>query len=333
MSGQERSNFSAALETLVEQIKADRSVLAVILCGSLSHDTVWAKSDIDLLLVTTDDRLTNRSDMALNADGVYVHAILMPRVQFRKLVEGSLHQSFAHSFLAKGRLLYTRDEVIAELCGRLSEIGARDTHLQLLRAGLAVLGPLHKAHKWFITRGDLDYAALWLLYAATPLAKIEVLSAGELMDREVIPHAARLNPGFFKTIYVDVLNTPKSRTAVKSALDATDAYFSARIPALFGLVLKYFEDAGETRSASEVDAHFARTFGIDGVTLACEYLADQGLLGKAAVPARATKKSTALLQELAFFHIAETDEWEPALAPTKPSARSHRSGRRVGKTG
>ena len=37
-------------------MKEDRSVLAAILCGSLSHDTVWAKSDIDLALVTIDDK-------------------------------------------------------------------------------------------------------------------------------------------------------------------------------------------------------------------------------------------------------------------------------------
>ena len=48
--------FNLALESLVEQVKTDRSVLAAILCGSLSHDKVWAKSDIDLVLVTIDDK-------------------------------------------------------------------------------------------------------------------------------------------------------------------------------------------------------------------------------------------------------------------------------------
>src|SRR5262245_58361738 len=48
--------FTEALDTLVEQVKGDRSVLAAILCGSLSHDAVWAKSDIDLVLVTIDDK-------------------------------------------------------------------------------------------------------------------------------------------------------------------------------------------------------------------------------------------------------------------------------------
>jgi uncharacterized protein len=47
--------FSEALDALIDQVRGDRSILAAILCGSLSHDTVWAKSDIDLVLVTIDD--------------------------------------------------------------------------------------------------------------------------------------------------------------------------------------------------------------------------------------------------------------------------------------
>ena len=54
--GAVRQQFTAALDALVEQVKGDRSILAAILCGSLSHDTVWAKSDIDLVLVTIDDK-------------------------------------------------------------------------------------------------------------------------------------------------------------------------------------------------------------------------------------------------------------------------------------
>src|SRR5438094_1186392 len=104
-----QQKFTEALQTLVEQVKGDRSILAAILCGSLAHDKVWAKSDIDLVLVTIDDRKADRSDVALYADGVNVHAFLMPRADFRKSVEGSIRNSFTHSFLTKGRLLYTHD--------------------------------------------------------------------------------------------------------------------------------------------------------------------------------------------------------------------------------
>src|SRR5262249_59090575 len=113
---------------------------------------------------------------------------------------------------------YAPDPTIADLCARLHEIGDRDTRVQLLRAATSALPPIYKAHKWLLTRGDLDYTALWILYAATPLAQVEVFGAGLLADREVIPQAMGLNPAFFQTVYADLLNARKTSKAVRSAL-------------------------------------------------------------------------------------------------------------------
>jgi len=302
--------FTEALDSLVAQVKEDRSILAAILCGSLSHDTVWAKSDIDLALVTIDDKKVEKASLALYAGGVNVHAFLMPRAEFRKTVEGAVRNSFMHSLLAKGRLLYTHDETIAGLCARLHEIGERDTQVQLLAAATQALGPIDKAHKWLVTSGDLDYTALWILYAATPLARIEVMGARLLADREVIPQAMKLNPAFFKTIYADLLNARKTRKSVQAALDAIDGYLAQRAATLFRLVLDHLQEVGEARSSTEIEAHFKRNFNVEGVTSACEYLADQGLIGKVSTPVQLTKKSNVLVQELAFVYLREaTDEF------------------------
>jgi predicted nucleotidyltransferase len=302
-NGAIQRKFKAALDALVEQVKTDRSILAAILCGSLSHDTVWEKSDIDLVLVTIDDRNVQASDVALYADGVNLHAFLMPRAEFRKTVEGAAHNSFMHSFLTKGRLLYTHDRTIADLFATLDFIGDRDTHVQLLRAATHARPPIDKAHKWFLTRGDLEYTALWILYAATPLARIEVIGRRLLADREVIPQAMTLNPSFFKTIYTDLLNNRKTVTRVQQALDAVDGYVAERAAALFAPVIEHLREVGEARSASEIETYFKRNLDVSGVTTACEYLADQGLIGKASTPVRLTKKSNLDLQELAFFWV------------------------------
>jgi len=297
------AKFSAALDALIEQVRADRSVLAAILCGSLSHDTVWAKSDIDLALVTIDDRKIETSHRTLDADGVNVHVFLMPRTEFRTTVEGATRNSFMHSLLAKGRLLYTHDDTIADLCARLHEIGERDTQHQVFRAATHALAPIYKAHKWIVTRGDLDYTALWILYAATPLAQVEVFSRRLLADREVIPQALGLNPEFFRVIYTDLLNAKKTRRSVEAALDAVDQYLAERAPSLFAPLIDHLRDVGETRSCTEIENHFERTLGIRGVTSACEYLADEGLIGKASTAVQLTRRSNVEVQELAFFYL------------------------------
>jgi hypothetical protein len=300
-----RARFAKALDELVAQLKRDRSILAAILCGSLSHDTVWEKSDIDLALITIDDKKADRSSLSLNADGVNVHAFLMPRLEFRKTVEGVVRNSFMHSLLAKGRLLYTHDETLVVLCDRLRDIGKRDTEIQLLNAATQALAPIDKAHKWFVTRGDLDYTALWILYSATGLARIEVIGAGLLADREVLPQAMKLNTEFFETVYSKLLNNKKTTKNVQAALDAIDAYLAERAPTLFKLLLDHLAEVGEARSATEIESHFKRNFDISGATVACEYLADQKLIAKVSTPVQITKMSNVMVQELAFVHIGD----------------------------
>ena len=132
---------------------------------------------------------------------------------------------------------------------------------------------------------------------------MEVIGARLLADREVIPQAMKLNPAFFKTIYAGLLNAKKTPETVQAALDAIDRYIAERASTLFGPVIDHLREAGETRSCTEIESHFKRNFDVGGVTTACEYLADQGLIGKASTPVHLTKKSNLEVQELAFFYM------------------------------
>lgn len=300
--------YTAALERLVEQIKQDRSILAVFLCGSLSHDRVWQGSDIDLGLVTVDDKKIQTTSLALYADGINVHAFLFPRAQFRQMVSGALQHSFIHSLLAQGRLLYTHDETIADLAAALKTLGARDARVQLLRAATGAVSCLYKARKWLVTRGDLDYTSLWLLYAATPLAQMEVIAAGQLAGREVIQQALALNPALFTAIYVDLLNASKTRARVERALTAADDFLARRSADVFAPLLAYLRETGEPRSATDIEGHFQRNLGVGDALTACEYLSDRGVIAKVSLPVRLTKKSNVDAQELAFVHLDGGDQ-------------------------
>jgi hypothetical protein len=153
------------------------------------------------------------------------------------------------------------------------------------------------------TRGDLNYTAWWILETAVPLARVEVIAAGQLADREVIPQALKINPEFFAKIYTDLLNTKKTAKNVQAALDAIDEYIASRARELFAPVIEHLRDAGEARSCTEIETHFEKTFDVGWATPACEYLADQGIIGKASISRRLTKRSNVDVQELAFFAI------------------------------
>ena len=100
-----------------------------------------------------------------------------------------------------------------------------------------------------------------------------------------------------------MLNEKKTRAKIEAALRAVDAYIEGRATTLFAPVIEYLREVGEARSCTEIENYFERNHGVAGVTLACEYLADQGLIGKASTTVQLTKRSNIEVQELAFYYL------------------------------
>jgi hypothetical protein len=302
-----RERFEAALERVVERARQDPYVVAAILCGSLSYDNVWEKSDIDLVIITRDEKITGgkrlkRNTLCLLESGVNVHAILFPRGEFRKLMDGSLRGSFIHSFLSKSRLLFSRDDTIRQLYENLQHLGARDRQVQLLKHANMVLPALHKAEKWLRVKKDLDYAFLYVLYCVQSLAQIEVAVDNQIAGREVIQQALAINPEFFGAIYTDLINRKKTARDIGQAVERIDQYVTRKIKTLFAPVLEYLECAGSVRSASEIENHFANTYNLENISLACEWLADKDVITKVSSPVRLTDRSRVEFDEMAFYY-------------------------------
>ena len=142
------------------------------------------------------------------------------------------------------------------------------------------------------------------------------LSLGRIFGIEVRVHATwllafafitwGLANGYFRFI------TPRQGLGMPlllGALSAVDDYLSKRALSLFAPVIDHLREVGEARSATEIEDHFKRNFGIEGVTGVCEYLADQGIIGKAPLSVRLTKKSNVDVEELAFFYSTRSDDF------------------------
>lgn len=300
-----RDHFEAALDKLIDQVKQDRHILAAVLCGSLSHDQVFEKSDIDLVLICADDKKMKSHGVALIVDDVNIHTSVIPRTNFKKGIEGSSRNSFQHSLYAKSKLLFTKDPTIEKLFDEIHRVGARDADVQLLGAASGAAYSLYKAQKFFITREDLELTSFWLLHTATSLAQIEVGLEGEIIGREVIPQGQRLNPRLFQVVYTDLLNKKKTKKAVRHALDTANDYLKKKARRLFKPVLEHLKAKGDACSSTSIEHHFERTFGVEHAVIACEYLSDIGIIDKVSTPVKLTTRSQMEVDELAFFYAGD----------------------------
>lgn len=295
--------FNEALESFTAKVKQDRYVIAAILFGSLSHDTVWRKSDIDVILVGREEKGVKEFNLVEN--GVNIHVLMYPRSKFKHLIEGTLQGSFMHSAFALSTLLFTTDDTLRAYYSDVKRIGSHDRRMRLMSAGASALGTLAKAEKWLLTRGDVSYSFLWVMYTVQSLAEIEVLLHGEFTSREVIPHALKLNPEFFGAVYQDLVHKEKNEAAMRAVLDLINEYIRSKTHMLFGPILEFLDAEGGVRTTTEIDAYFKNQANSHGLAGVYEWLADEGVLQKVPSPVRLTHKSQVVLDEAAYYYDPE----------------------------
>lgn len=294
--------YNEALDSLVAKLKQDRYVLAAILCGSLSYDEVWEKSDIDLVIVGTEEKKPDKS-FCLVENGIDVHASLISRNRFRASMDGSLQGSFTHSIFSRSTLLFSWDQSLEEYYHEnVRRVGERDKELALLHAAVGLVYTLYKAEKWLYVKHDVPYCFVWVMHAVNSLAQIETLLHNEVGSREVIQQAMRLNPKLLKPVYTDLIHGKKDEATLDAALKHLSGYLEERSSTIFRPILRYLAEEGGVRSVSEIDAYFAKLAGGHGASSACEWLSDKGFVQKVSAPLRLTEKSRVVLDEAAYYY-------------------------------
>ncbi|HET6386327.1 MAG TPA: hypothetical protein VFJ58_23285 [Armatimonadota bacterium] len=296
-----QKRYHDALGALVSKLKQDQQILAAILCGSLSYDEVWIKSDIDLLLIAREGKYPVRS-YCLVEDDINIHALIYTRSKFKQSLEGSLQSSFFHSFFSRSTLLFTQDETLKDYYDDVRRVGSRDRDLQLLSESGGAIATLAKAEKWLYIKKDAVYSFLWIMHTVGCLASMEVALHGEVAGREVIQQALKLNPSFFNAVYTDLAQQEKNETSLRNALDLINQYLDERTPILFKPILEFLSAAGGSRSTTELDDYFGKQVQSESLAIAYEWLAEKGIIRKIPAPLRLTEKSRVQVNEAAYYY-------------------------------
>ena len=252
------------------------------------------------MLVGRDDKPPR--DFYLVENGINIHASLTPRSKFKQMVEGHLQGIISHSWFALSTLLYTTDDTIRELYHNAQTIGTRDRQLRLMVSGASLIYYVAKAEKWLVTRKDVSYSFLWIMYAIKILAEIEVLIKGEITGREVIPQAAKINPTLFNPLYHDLIHGKKDEATIQHAIDQINGYLDQHLLLLFSPVLDYLQEARGIRTTSEIDEYFRKQVQEHTLSNIYEWLADKGVIQKVPSPVRLTVKSQVTVDEAAYYY-------------------------------
>lgn len=303
-------HYQAALESFLERLREDRNVLAAVLVGSLNADTIWRKDGIHLWVIEADgvskrlksDGNDERIFRILVEAGVNVHAEMIPRSRFRKMVEGASRTAFSCSFFAKRELVYSADQSIAGWFRKANTVASKDQDRELLDATTWAIHSHRHARRQFEIRKDLNLCKESVLWTAHAIACMEQIRAGELREHDVIYRAIERDPDLFEVLYVAVIAKRPTKKALSAALDAAAEYLDEHWKSNLKPVLHYLKKQRRVVPLSEMSEHFAYTQVYPGhLESACDWLEERGVVEKVSTPFKLTKKSRVDVEEPAYM--------------------------------
>ena len=310
LKGDIHAQIHRAVESISDTLEQDMYVLAAILTSNLAEDNVWEKTAVYITLILRDGTKFKQKQHQLIEEGVPILVQLYTRSAYRKLLDQTLQGSTLHSILAKSRVLFSKDSLFSVdedanfPVGNPSylQVSERDMHSQLLNAAVDATAALAKTEKWFHLKRDMNYTFLYLTYLVRELARIEVLMHGETPRRKVIYQALKHNPSFFNAVFTDLIDKPKDEVMLGDALEQINQYLEDNLQTLFKPLLDFFEESGDERTITDIYTHFGqRQLGFG---LACEWLAQKGIIEQFSAPIRLTKDSQTSVEEPAYYYDA-----------------------------
>jgi hypothetical protein len=309
-SKEKLKQFEQALKLFLERVEADPNLLAAVLVGSLSEETIWRRDAIGLWVIEKDgvtkrlraDGEDPRIFRTLVEEGVNLHVELIPRARFKRMVEGAARTAFRYSYFARRKLVYCQDASLAKWFEEADTLALRDQERELCIATTWLIHSHRHASRLLAFQPDLDLLFQELIGCAHCVAAAEVIAAGEVHEGIMIHRAMQLAPALMKQLYVDLLKGAHTRPRLKKVLDGFEAYLEKHAEKRLGPVLRYLRKARRLVPLSELSDHFAHSQLFPWhLESACEWLEEKGRIGKFSAPFGLTKLSRVEVEEPAYI--------------------------------
>ncbi|HEV8542730.1 MAG TPA: hypothetical protein VGR78_10100 [Verrucomicrobiae bacterium] len=310
-STEKLKRFEKSLRLFLDRVAADPNLLAAVLVGSLSEETIWRRDAISLWLIEKDGvtkRLRADGDdprifRTLVEEGVNLHVELIPRTRFKRMVEGAARTAFRYSFFARRKLVYCEDASLEKWFQEADTLALRDHERELCIATTWLIHAHRHAGRLLEEIRDLDLAFQELIGCAHCVAAAEVIAEGEVHEGIMIHRAMELAPRLMDELYVNLLKGPRTAARLKKILAGFGAYLEKRAETRLRPVIQYLRKAKRLTPLSELSDHFAHSQLYPWhLESACEWLERKGRIGKFSAPFGLTKLSRVEVEEPAYIH-------------------------------
>lgn len=243
--------YQKAFNGIIDRMKTNKSVLAVMVFGSMVTGDLWDESDIDLFVIL-DRKYPDMQNIYTEEKSIPVHIKLMSKNKFLQHQEEDLKGSFIHRIFASSRLVFSNDmEITAKY-----DNGRYYPDLDRERWNMVYLGRLLKSIgicKKYMHNDGIYTAYTAAVKCAEEYAKLYVNFSGYMISKDAMTMAMNLNDEFRKCVDDLFFNNDEIEKTMVNVLEYFQTSIDKSIRNLTNVLLNYMRDKDCFLSSEDIN--------------------------------------------------------------------------------
>lgn len=242
--------YQNAFNSAIERFKVNKSVLAVMVFGSMVSGDLWDESDIDLLVIF-DNKRTSLKDIYTEEKGVPIHVKLMSKSNFLQSSEEDLKGGFIHRIISSSRLVFSKD---IEITSKY-DVGRYYPDLDRERWNMVYLGDLFKSMgicKKYLQNDGIYTSYIAAVRSVEEFSKLYVNSSGHMISKDAVIIAMNLNGDFKRCVEELFFNKRDVVEAINNTMDYFKENIDKNIRSITKVLLNYMREKDSFLSSEDI---------------------------------------------------------------------------------
>lgn len=232
--------YQRAFNSIIDRLKSNEAVLAVMVFGSMVTGDLWDESDIDLFVIL-DKKIANIKNIYTEEKQVPVHIKLMSKNKFIQLYEEDLRGGFMHRMFSSSRLVFSKDMEITIKY----DSGRYYPDLDRERWNMVYLGKVLKSID--ICKKYLSNDGVYTAYGAAVkcvenYARLHVNYSGYMISKDAMTMAMNLNDSFKRCVDELFFNKQDTAKAISAAVEYIESSIDENIRNTASILVNYMRE-------------------------------------------------------------------------------------------
>jgi uncharacterized protein len=232
--------YQKAFNSVIDRLKVNEAVLAVMVFGSMVTGDLWDESDIDLFVIL-DRKMQNIKNIYTEEKQVPVHIKLMSKSKFIQLYEEDLRGGFMHRMFASSRLVFSKDMEITIKY----DSGRYYPDLDRERWNMVYLGKVLKSID--VCNKYLSNDGIYTAYSAAirsieSYARLYVNYSGYMISKDAMTMAMNLNDSFRACVDGLFFNKQDTVKAIEQTIEYIENAIDENIRNTASILINYMRE-------------------------------------------------------------------------------------------